>query len=149
MQRKIVPDIVNDQDIDLLDPDSSVLDACNYMTDRHIGAVLIGLNNRLWGIFTERDVLTRVVAAGRDPAATKLSSVMTSEPDTVAPHDRAVDALDLMSRHGYRHLPVVDDGRIVGVVSIRDLYAAVKGELEADLREREDFMFGTSGHGLG
>ena len=149
MHRKIVPDIVSDQNIDLLDPGTSVLEACSYMAERHIGAVLIGINDRLSGIFTERDVLTRVVAVQRDPATTKLLNVMTSTPDTVSPNDRAVDALDLMIKHGYRHLPVVDADHIVGVVSIRDLYAAVKGELEADLRQREDFMFGSSGHGLG
>ena len=67
MQRKIVPDIVNNQDISLISPETTVLEAVKIMTDRHIGAVLIGAGRDLAGIFTERDLLTRVVSKGPRP----------------------------------------------------------------------------------
>ena len=73
---------------------------------------------------------------------------MTANPDTVGPNDQALDALERMRTRGFRHLPVTDDGKVVGIVSIRDLYSAVKGGLEEDLQQREAFMFGT-GYGPG
>ena len=148
MHRKIVPDIVNDQQIELLSDGMTVREAAKYMADRHIGAVLIGEGDKLTGIFTERDILTRVVAKGLDPEAATVAEVMTGNPDTVAPSEEALSALDRMREKGYRHLPVADQGRVVGIVSIRDLYAAVKSELESDIKDREAFMFDT-GYGSG
>src|SRR3546814_11024537 len=98
------------------------------MAERHIGAVLIGEGNRLQGIFTERDLLIRVIARGLDPDATQLKEVMTPDPDTVGPNDWASLALERMRSSGYRHVPVVDDGIVVGIVSLRDLYAAARSE---------------------
>jgi len=118
------------------------------MAERHIGAVLVAVDGRLQGIFTERDVLARVVAAGLDPNDTALGGVMTPNPDTVAPNDSALEALRRMSERGYRHLPVVDGERMVGIVSIRDLYTAVNKELAEDLQQREAFIFDT-GYGTG
>ncbi len=118
------------------------------MAERHIGAVLVAIDGRLQGIFTERDVLTRVVAAGLDPDDTALGGVMTPNPDTVGPGDMAFEALRRMSERGYRHLPVVDDDEMVGIVSIRDLYAAVNKDLAEDLQKREAFIFDT-GYGTG
>jgi CBS domain-containing protein len=83
-----------------------------------------------------------------DPGKTALGSVMTPNPDTVGPGDTALEALQRMSERGYRHLPVVDDGRLVGIVSIRDLYAAVNSELAEDLQQRDAFIFDT-GYGTG
>lgn len=148
MHRRIVPDIVSNQKLTVLPPETTVREAARMMADRHIGAVLVGENNHLSGIFTERDVLTRVVAKNLDPAEAKLRDVMTSDPDTVAPDNTAIEALELMRKREFRHLPVVDGDTIVGIVSIRDLYAAVKSELEDDLVQREAFMFGT-GYGPG
>ncbi len=148
MHRKIVPDIVCDQTLASLPPGATVHEAVRTMSDRRIGAVLIAVEGRLQGIFTERDVLTRIVAPGLNPGETVLDSVMTPNPDTVGPGDTALDALQRMSGRGYRHLPVVDDGRLVGIVSIRDLYAAVNSELEEDLQQRDAFIFDT-GYGTG
>ena len=113
------------------------------MKDRRRGAVIICRDGVLAGIFTERDVLTRVVAAGLSPDDTMLDKVMTKNPDTVTPGEAAIDALERMRTQGYRHLPVVEDGKLVGIVSIRDLYAAVKTELESDLKHHEAFIFDT------
>ncbi len=148
MQRRIVPDLVHDQILVSLPPSATVQDAARIMAERHIGAVLVAVDGRLQGIFTERDLLARVVAAGLDPNDTALGGVMTPNPDTVAPNDSALEALRRMSERGYRHLPVVDRERMVGIVSIRDLYTAVNEELAEDLQQREAFIFDT-GYGTG
>ena len=148
MQRRIVPDLVRNQTLASLPPSATVHDAARVMAERHIGAILVAIDGRLQGIFTERDVLARVVAAGLDPKDTALGGVMTPNPDTVGPNDKALDALQRMSERGYRHLPVVDGERIVGIVSIRDLYASVNRELAEDLQQREAFIFDT-GYGTG
>jgi len=148
MHRRVVPDIVDQQKIELLSSGTTVRDAARNMAERHIGAVLIGSGGRLDGIFTERDLLIRVVAQGLDPDSTPLSQVMTADPDTVGPNDLASLALERMRTSGYRHVPVVEDGQVVGIVSLRDLYAAAKSELEEDLQQREAFIFDT-GYGTG
>ncbi len=148
MQRRIVPDLVRDQTLASLPPSATVHDAAQVMTERNVGAVLVAVDGRLQGIFTERDVLARVVAAGLDPDETDLRAVMTPNPDTIAPHDTARDALRRMTERGYRHLPVLDGARMVGIVSIRDLYAAANSELAEDLEQREAFIFDT-GYGTG
>ncbi len=148
MQRRIVPDLVSNQTLASLPPTATVRDATRVMAERHIGAVLVAVDGRLQGIFTERDVLARVVAAGLDPDDTALGGVMTPNPDTVGPNDTALEALRRMSERGYRHLPVVDGNQLVGIVSIRDLYAAVNKELAEDLQHREAFIFDT-GYGTG
>ena len=148
MHRKVVPDIVSEQKIELLSAATTVRDAARNMAERHIGAVLIGESGRLSGIFTERDLLIRVVARGLDPDGTRLKDVMTPDPDTVEPDDWATVALERMRASGYRHVPVVEDDVVVGIVSLRDLYAAAKRELEEDLQQREAFIFDT-GYGTG
>jgi CBS domain-containing protein len=148
MHRKVVPDIVHQQRIELLPLSTTVRAAARNMAERHIGAVLIGQGSRLQGIFTERDLLIRVVARGLDPHTTRRKEVMTPDPDTVEPNDWASLALERMRTSGYRHVPVVEDGVVVGIVSLRDLYAAAKRELEEDLQQREAFIFDT-GYGTG
>jgi CBS domain-containing protein len=148
MQRKIIPDVVNEQELTLLNERTSVREAVELMARRHIGAVMIASDDKLIGIFTERDLLKRVVAPGLDPARVVLGEVMTRNPDTLTPDDEVHNALDLMSRRGYRHLPVVDGGKVVGMVSVRDLYAAVMHELEDEIHDRDAFIHGT-GYGLG
>jgi CBS domain-containing protein len=148
MTGKIVPDIVDNQTLYTLPPDSTCRDAAKMMDANKISAVLVITDERLQGIITERDLTAKVLAAGLDPDATRLESVMTSNPDVLAPGDPPQDALELMRIRGYRHLPVLDEDNIVGMVSIRDLYAAAKEQLEEDVRQRESFIFDT-GYGTG
>jgi CBS domain-containing protein len=132
MQRRIIPDVVRNQTLLELPGTASVREAAIRLRDRRIGAVLITRDGRLEGIFTERDMVTRVVAAGRDPDRTELREVMTKNPDTIAPHATAMDALRRMNDGGYRHLPVVNRGRIVGIVSRRDFYGEEKAQLDRE-----------------
>lgn len=148
MQHRIVPDIVSGQELTTLTSDTPVRTAVAIMAERGISAVMIGEAGRLAGIFTERDLVRRVVAADRDPATTSLAQVMTPDPDTLRPDDTAAEALQRMRAKGYRHLPVVDGETIVGMVSIRDLFAVVLEEVEDDLRQRDMLLFDTGyGHG--
>lgn len=145
MHKSIVPDIISEkQTLTTFSADITVRHAAKAMAERHIGAVLVTANGKLEGIFTERDVLNRVVAPGKDPETVRIGEVMTRNPDTVSPDATALDTLIRMQTKGYRHLPVVEDGDLAGIVSVRDLFAAVKRELEEDIQEREAFIFGAT-----
>lgn len=147
--RKLIPDVIHDQQLVCLAPDATVLSAATLMAERRIAAVLVTEGDRLRGIFTERDITARVVAAGRDPERTTLAEVMTADPDTLGPDAQAIDALTLMEDRNYRHLPVAGaDGRVLGIISIRDLFAVVRDHLEDEIKTREAFMFG-SGYSVG
>lgn len=132
MLRKIIPDVVRDQALVHLAPAATVREAAALMESGNVGSVLVMESGRLKGIFTERDVVCRVVAQGLDPDSTRLDAVMTENPDTVAPGSTALDALRRMQDGGYRHLPVVDRGKVVGVVSRRDFFGAEKAQLDEE-----------------
>lgn len=143
MQKLIVPDIVQPTDVAAVTTDQTILEAATIMRDKRIAAVIvIDGANKLIGIVTERDVVFRAVAGGLDPKTSKVSQIMTANPDTLSPKDRAFDALELMQTRRYRHLPVVDGDKCIAVVSIRDLFASVKETLEESIRETEAFVFG-------
>ena len=111
-------DIVRNQDPVTLPPSATVREACRFMRDRRVGAVLVTEGDRrLLGIFTGRDAVHRVLAEGKSAVRTKLAEVMTSEPDTMPPGRTAIEALRLMEDGRYRHVPIVDEGKIVGIVS--------------------------------
>jgi CBS domain-containing protein len=105
------------------------------MAEHRCGSVLAVDRGQLVGIFTEGDAIERVFARGLDPDLTFLAEVMTREPDTIGPEQSVDEALRRMDEFGYRHLPVVEAGAVVGVLSLRDLsiedLAAMHGELEA------------------
>jgi CBS domain-containing protein len=146
-QRRLVPDVVHDQDVVTASPQELVTGAVKRMVEREISAVVITADgttlSRILGIFTERDLTVRVVGAGRDPRRTRLSEVMTRDPDTLPPEARALEALQFMRKRHYRHLPVVEDGRVVGMVSIRDLFAVATEQLVQDVHECEAIVFGS------
>ena len=144
MQRKIVPDVVREQKLAQVPETMTVRDAASLMAKRHIGAVLVMEGARLVGIFTERDLMSRVVAAGVDPDRTPIGQVMTRNPDTIGGDEAAIEAVRKMQRFGYRHLPVVQGSQVVGIISVRDLYAAVLDELEEDIKDRDAFIHGTA-----
>jgi len=103
--------------------DARLTDAVRSMDDRRVGAVLVLDGERLVGVFTERDVL-RAVAHGLTPEGT-VGEWMTHGPETIEPDETAEHAAVLMIHGGFRHLPVVDDGKVVGILSIRDLMRSV------------------------
>ncbi len=114
-------DIVRNQNPLILAPTATIRYACQCMRERRVGAVLVAENERrLLGIFTGRDAVCRALAEGKAPNVTTLEDVMTHNPDTMPSGTTAIEALRLMQDGGYRHLPVIDDGRIVGIVSKGD-----------------------------
>ena len=143
MNRKIVPDIVQPTKVEGVAPEATILDAAKLMRNKKIAALVVtDGDGKLIGIVTERDVVFRAVAAGLDPASSTIADIMTANPDTLSPNDSASDALELMQTRNYRHLPVVEDGNCIAVVSIRDLFSSVKQSLEESIRETEAFVFG-------
>ena len=115
-------------------PGTSVRAACCLMVQHQCGSVLVIERDRLLGIFTQGDLVRRVLAAGLDPNLTLLVEVMTKDPDTIDPRDAVDEAIRRMDEYGYRHLPVVERGRVVGMVALRDCsiedLAAMHAELE-------------------
>jgi CBS domain-containing protein len=121
MRSRRVRDIVRTQNLLHAPPDTSVREAARQMDACNVASILVAEEHgRLLGIFTERDLLRRVVAPGRDPAKTRLAEVMTATPHTVPPTASALDAMRVMHERQVRHLPVVENGRALGVLSIRD-----------------------------
>ncbi len=106
-----------------LSPDASVADAVTRMVDnRRAGVVIVDASGRLIGIFTERDLLTRVVRQGRDLARTRLGDVMTADPEALAPDDRICFAINRMHNAGYRTVPLVDgEHHPIGIVTVNDV----------------------------
>ncbi len=127
-----VGDMMKDGEVVALPPSATIDEAARLMKARRCGSVLVTVDNDLKGIFTERDVVNRVVAERLDALTTTLAQVMTGKPDTVTPDTLAVDALRMMEDGGYRHLPVVRGGEIMGVVSRRDFYGEEKAEVEKE-----------------
>jgi CBS domain-containing protein len=118
-------------------PAESVSGASVLMASQNAGAVLVLEGERLVGIFTERDAVFRVIARGLDPSTTPLSAVMTAEPKTLAPGKSYGHALTLMHENGFRHVPVVEDGRPVGIISSRNAMDPDMEEFVSEERRRE------------
>ena len=121
---KTVGDIVRNQEPAQLGSDSTIREAARYMVEHNVGSVLVMAEDALKGIFTERDALRIFVATRRNPDSTRLADVMTGEPQTLPPDASLQDAARHMTAGRFRHLPVVKDGQVLGVVSQRDLVAA-------------------------
>ncbi|MEM7170948.1 MAG: CBS domain-containing protein [Pseudomonadota bacterium] len=122
----------------LLPGSAKVMAAAELMTEHHIGAVLVMEDGELKGIFTERDALNRVMAAGRDPSTTLLCDVMTKRPTTISPDAMATHAILMMKDAGFRHLPVVEKGpgnamKVLGIISLRDFLGAELQEADAHI----------------
>jgi CBS domain-containing protein len=123
-------------------PESTVLDAVRKMNHERIGALLVMSHDELVGIFTERDVLTRVVDQVRDPSATRVAEVMTSQPVVVTAAATINEAMAIVSEKRCRHLPVVDEGKLVGLVSAGDLTHWVTRGHEYHIQDLVNYITG-------
>ncbi len=123
-----------------LGPKDTVLDAARLMNDRHIGSVVIIDDDRLVGIFTERDVMRRIVAEQRDPASTPIAEVMTSPVACGAPHTALNELRNVMRRRKIRHIPIVDGQKVLGMISIGDLNQAEHDVQEQTIQYLEQYM---------
>jgi CBS domain-containing protein len=132
MAERTIRQIIDGQEPVTAPSRMTVSEAARLMKHRNIGALMVVEEDRLVGMFTERDALFRVLAAGLDAAETQLSDVMTANPQTISAASGFTVALQMMHDGRYRHLPVVEDGRVIGIVSVRD---ALGPELEAFVYE--------------
>jgi len=121
-----------------VDPDISVTECVGQMNERQIGAMLVIEDDQLLGIFTERDAMTRVLGAGLEPSCTKVSAVMSHKPICVSPSTTLDEAMAIVSIQRIRHLPVVQDGKVLGMVSSGDLTHWLVEDRTGEIRELVD-----------
>jgi len=139
----LICDLVKNQAIIAAAPQQTVLEIARLMVERNIGAVPVVEGGRLVGIFTERDLMKRVVVDGRDPARTTVGQVMTEDPMTVEPGDTLETCMTLMRRHGFRHLPVCEGRELSGFVSLRDLMLHDLDEKDDEVRMMRAYLHST------
>jgi CBS domain-containing protein len=126
--------------IHAIEPDKPVLDAIRLMADKYIGALLVMKGSQLLGIVSERDYARKVILKGRSSAETPVREIMSASVLTVAPGDSVNHCMKLMTDRRVRHLPVVDAGRVLGVVSIGDLVKAVIEDQAQELEHMQRYI---------
>jgi CBS domain-containing protein len=120
-------DLVKDRRIYSIDADQTVVEAARFMMEHNIGALPVLRNGELVGIFSERDIMNRVVAVGRMPGQTRVSEVMTANPRSVSTDETIDNCLFLMREFGFRHLPICEGKQLKGLVSLRDVLLRMGG----------------------
>ncbi|GLV48129.1 inosine-5-monophosphate dehydrogenase [Thermus sp. LT1-2-5] len=121
-------------------PEATVLEALRKLAEYDIGALLVMEGERLLGIFSERDYARKLVLLGRFSKDTRVGEVMTQDPITLSPEAELAEAMRLMTEHRVRHLPVVEGGKVVGVMSIGDVVKAIMGEQEMVIGELSRYV---------
>lgn len=121
-------------------PDITVSEAAKLMAERKVGAVMVVEGQSLVGLFTERDIVLRVIARDRDPGTTRLAEVMTTAPKTIGPDKSFGFALLMMHENGFRHVPVVENGKVIGIVSVRNALDPELEEFEAESQRRKQIL---------
>ena len=123
-------------------PDTLIYDALVIMAEKHIGALLVLDGDHLAGIFSERDYAREVVLKGRSSRTSHIKEVMTTNVITVSPKDTVEECMSLMSGKRVRHLPVIEDGKVIGILSIGDLVKETIAEQEAMIKQLEHYIQG-------
>lgn len=123
-------------------PDASVFDAIKLMADTAVGSLLVMNGETMLGIVTERDYARKVILKGRSSETTSVSEIMTDKVVTAAPAETVYACMELMTRQRIRHLPVVDDDKIVGVISIGDLVNAIISDQQEEIEQLEHYISG-------
>ncbi len=136
---KTVKKLLKEKDSPLLSiaPDARVLDALKVMADKDIGALAVVDSNQLVGIFSERDYARKVILKGKASQNTLVKEIMTAEVVTVRPQQTVEECMAIMERHRIRYLPVVDGGKLVGIVSIGDVLQAIISEQADSINQLE------------
>lgn len=124
-------------------PDSPVIEALRLMADKNIGALLVLEDDQIAGIFSERDYARKLVLQGKASQTTPVRDVMTSQVLNVRPQQTVYECMALMSRERIRHLPVIEKGKLVGIISIGDVVQAIITEQEQVIEKLEDAVTGT------
>ncbi|MBU4423256.1 MULTISPECIES: CBS domain-containing protein [unclassified Acidovorax] len=132
----------NDNTVHAIAPGGSVLDALERMADKHIGALLVMEGEAIVGIFTERDYARKIALMGRTSAVTLVSDVMTADVMYVSPTQTSQECMALMTENRLRHLPVVDGGKLMGLISIGDLVKDIISEQKFIIEQLEHYITG-------
>ena len=140
MLEQKIEDVLGMQTLLRMSADSSVTSAAKVMADNHVGAMLVSEGDEVCGIFTERDLLERVVAPGLPAYSTPLRSVMTGNPVSISPQDTLLSAVISMRQQLTRHLLVKRAGEVVGILSVRDVLRAVVDTMTED-QQRLDYLW--------
>ena len=130
------------RDIIAIAPDASVLDAIKVMADRAVGSLLVMQGDKLAGIVTERDYARKVIVKGRSSESTAVSEIMTAKVRTVSPSKTVTECMAIMTRLKIRHLPVVDDDTVAGLISIGDLVQAIISDQQEEIEQLEHYISG-------
>ena len=130
------------QDVWSIDANISVFEALEVMADKNVGALVVTTGGELSGILSERDYARKVILLDRGSKETKVSEIMTSDPVTVSPTDSVTDCMQVMTDRRIRHLPVVEDGALVGVISIGDVVRHVIDEQKFMIDQLESYISG-------
>jgi CBS domain-containing protein len=128
------------KDVWSIDPDAPVLEAIRLMADRHIGAVPVMRGGELVGILSERDYARKVILMGRSSADTPVRDIMSTPVTTISPDEAVHNCMEIMTQRRIRHLPVVDKGKVVGMISIGDLVKAVIEEQQQTIDQLERYI---------
>ena len=123
-------------------PDQSVLDAIKILASENIGAAMVMSGERLAGIMSERDYTRKVILKGREAETTKVEEIMTPNVVVVNPRTKTRDCMAIMTEKSIRHLPVVDDGRVIGMVSIRDIVGDIIADQDFTIEQLEHYISG-------
>ena len=123
-------------------PTATVLEAISLMAEKNIGSVPVMQGERLVGMLTERDYTRKVILMGRKSRDTQVSEIMTRDPITVTPEDTVNDCMELMTEHRVRHLPVIEDGKLIGILSIGDLVKWIISAQTATIEHLTRYVFG-------
>lgn len=123
--------------------DETVLDALKVMADKNIGAVLVVDEGKLTGIFSERDYARKVILKGRHSNDTRVAEVMTSRVITIEPEQRLDECMEIMSERHIRHLPVMENGTLMGIISINDVVTAIMRDQKTRIDSLESYISGS------
>ncbi len=125
----------------IIDEETTVMEAAKLMSDRHIGSLVVGRLDKVVGIFTERDVLNRVVARHRDPMETIIKDVMTTPVACCQPTTKLAECRRVMTQKRIRHLPVVEDGKLRGMISSGDILALEYTEQQETIEYLHEYLY--------
>jgi len=141
---KLVQHLLDNKGRDLISirPDASVLDAIKLMADKGIGSLVVTENEELKGIVTERDYARKVIIKGRSSETTQVAAIMTVDVITVSSDLTVNKCMAIMTKKRCRHLPVVDDGELVGMISIGDLVQAIISDQQEEIEQLEHYIAG-------
>ena len=139
-----IRELLNDRPTYQVEADQSVLEVVHYMVNHNIGAVPVLRDGELVGVFSERDLMKRVVAGARSPGSTQVSEVMTPRPYSVSADESIESCMFLMREHGFRHLPVVEGKQLKGFLSLRDLLLHNLNQKDSESRMMSDYIQQTS-----